>query len=352
MTDQTFGKLSELIPNIVKNEPLAQHSTIHIGGPAAAFVIVKTTAELIKATKVALEVGIPYHVLGGGSNTLFSDAGFDGLVIKSLGSSVVVAGKHDELPPDPWAAAEVRHEAAHPEKYISFLDLNYEQRPGDTLVRAESGVNLTALIVRTLDAGLIGLEWFGGIPGVIGGAIYNNIHGGTHFIGDRVFSITVLGADGETRTWPKAELGLGYDTSRFHEGHEVIVNVNFLLTKASGPELERAEYTFREWVRRKSQMQPKLGSLGSTFQNITQAERERIGAPTTSAGWLIDQCGLKGRTVGQAQISNEHANFIVNLGQAKAVDVYGLVQLAKREVKKKFGVDLKTEIFLVGEFKD
>ncbi len=355
MTDQLFQKLQQAIPNLIRNEPLSRHCTIRVGGPAAAFVIVKSEQELVMAVIAARQDNIPFHILGGGSNTLFSDSGFDGLVIKNMANQIVIGDEREQLvdeQPAPESIGEARHEAADPSKYISFLDLDYQERPGDTLIKAESGVNLTALIVRTLDAGLTGLQWFGGIPGVVGGAVYNNIHGGTHFIAERLVLVRAIDEKGGLVTFQKGDLNFDYDLSRFHDTKEVILSAEFLLTKAIPAELEKAEYTFREWVKRKSQMQPKLGSMGSTFQNISQEQREKIQAPTTAAGWLIDQAGLKGHQIGQAQIAPQHANFIVNLGGATARDIYQLIQLAQREVKKKFGVDIKPEVFLVGDFSD
>ncbi len=347
-------RLQQAFPTLAWDEPLSRHCTIRVGGPAAAFLVTRTTQELVAAIGLARELGISWHILGGGSNTLFADTGFDGLVIKNLANQMTIAGQAENLEAVDWTApiGEVRHESADPMKYVSFLDLNYAERPGDTIVVAEAGINLTALIVRTLDAGLTGLEWYGGIPGVIGGAVYNNIHGGTHLIAERVSRIVVLDENNQQQELEKKELDFGYDYSRLHQTGEIILAVHFLLTQATGPETERAEQTFREWVRRKTQMQPKLGSMGSTFQNIAQEVRGRIGAPTTSAGWLIDQAGLKGKIIGQAQIAPEHANFIVNLGGATANDVYSLIRLAQKTVKQKFGVDLTPEVFLVGDFPD
>lgn len=352
MTDTLFQQLAESLPGLRAEEPLSRHCTIRAGGPAAAFISTKTVDELVQAITVARKLEVPFHILGGGSNTLFADGGFDGLVIKNMANRVTIAGQADQVSELDYTmpTGEIRHEAADPNKYISFLDLNYEERPGDTLVVAESGVNLTALIVKTLSAELTGLHWFGGIPGVIGGAVYNNIHGGTHFIAERLVEVSVLTPAGEVVTVPKSELEFAYDYSRLHRTGEIILTTTFLLTKSTPQEVERAEYTFREWTRRKSQMQPKLGSMGSTFQNVAQEVRERAGAPTTAAGWFIDQCGLKGHQIGNAQVAPEHANFIVNLGGATAGDVYRLMQHMQQSVKQKFGVDLVPEVFLIGDF--
>lgn len=353
MNSATIDELLVKIPNATQDEPLLRHCTIRVGGPAAVFVIVRTVEELVNAVTVARELHVDFHILGGGSNTLFSDSGFDGLVIKNMANQVTISGHVDHLESTDWQAVDVgemRHEAADPTKYITFADLDYEEKPGDTIVTVESGANLTALIVKTLDAELTGLQWFGGIPGVVGGAVFNNIHGGTHFIAERLVKVTALLEDGQTRTFEKAELEFGYDVSRFHGTSDIILTIDFLLTKSPPTEVERAMSAFREWTRRKSQMQPKLGSMGSTFQNISQADRERIDAPTTAAGWLIDQCGLKGHEIGGAQIAPEHANFIVNKGGASAADVLGLMKLAQQSVKQKFGVDIKPEVFLIGKF--
>lgn len=353
LENDPYETLKQEIPNLVANEPLSKHCTIRVGGPAAAFVIVRSVDELVQAVTAARHYDVPFHVVGGGSNTLFSDSGFSGLVIKNMANQLTIAGAAEQIQEESWQspqAGEVRHEAADPTKYITFTDLDYEERPGDTLVVAESGVNLTAFIIKTLDSGFTGMQWYGGIPGVVGGAVFNNIHGGTHFIGERLVRVKVLLEDGEITTFEKNELKLGYDTSRFHGTKDIILSAEFLLTKSNSLEVERAEKAFREWVRRKSQMQPKLGSMGSTFQNIAQADRERIGAPTTAAGWLIDQCGLKGHRIGNAQFAPEHANFIVNLGGATAADVHALMELAQTSVKQKFGVDIRPEVFMIGVF--
>lgn len=353
MTDEQLQHLNERLPEIRQNEPLSRHCTIRVGGPARAFLTARSTDQLVAGITAARELKIPFHILGGGSNTLFSDSGYDGLIIKNMANQVTIAGEIDHLEGLSWqepVVGEIRHEAADPSKYISFGDLDFPERPGDTLITVESGTNLTALIVRTLDASLTGLQWFGGIPGVVGGAVYNNIHGGTHFIGERLVRATALQSDGSVKTYTREELELGYDVSRFHHTDEVILTVDFLLTKGTPLEVEKAEQAYREWTKRKTHMQPQLGSMGSTFQNISQEVRERIKAPTTAAGWLIDQCGLKGYEIGQAQIAPEHANFIVNRGGATAAEVWALMQLAQREVKKKFGVDLKPEVFMIGDF--
>jgi UDP-N-acetylmuramate--L-alanine ligase/UDP-N-acetylenolpyruvoylglucosamine reductase len=347
-----FEILAPYIPGLVKDEPLSRHATIRVGGPAAAFTMVRTTEDFIKVVTIAREKQVPFHIVGGGSNTLFSDKGYPGLIIKNVANQVVIAGEADQLAAEDWQqpSGEIRHEAADPTKYISFADLDYEEKPGDTVVVADAGVNLTAFIVKTLDAGLTGMQWFGGIPGVLGGAIFNNIHGGTHFIGERLLRVHALQEDGSIVIREKEELELGYDISRFHRTHEIILKAEFLLTKSAPLEVERADRAFREWTKRKSQMQPKLGSMGSTFQNISQSDRERIGAPTTAAGWLIDQCGLKGYQIGNAQIAPEHANFIINRGGATAADVKSLMDLAQKSVKQRFGVDITPEVFLIGEW--
>ncbi len=352
------AQLSQLLPGLLFDEPLAKYSTMRVGGPARYFLTTKTTAELIQAMKVVWQFDIPYHLLGGGSNTLFADSGFAGLVIRHQANQIIFshgqsAESKDQIEElswsDPYQKAG-RYVEYQSQQYLQFADLDYAERPGETVVRVESGTNLTGLIVKTLDRNLSGLQWFGGIPGTLGGAVWNNIHGGTHLLAERVHQVTALNQAGQLVYYSPEQVGFGYDISRFHQSGEIILSTDLLLTQSTELEIERAEKTFREWVRRKAAMQPKQGSLGSTFKNISEAERLKHNLPTGAAGYLIDQVGLKGRVCGGATIYDQHANFIINQGQAKASDIIELMLLAQRSVQAKFGIRLEPEIVLVGQF--
>ena len=181
---------------------------------------------------------------------------------------------------------------------------------------------------------LTGLEFAAGIPGTIGGAVVGNAGTADKWIGDLVEKVEVLGEDGEIHQLPTSECQFGYRTSRFQKTKEIILRVVLKLKKDS---LQKIKQRIAENLSKRAN-QPKEKSAGSIFKNPKEKP----------AGWLIDQCGLKGIRIGDAQISPQHANFIVNLGKARAADVLKLISLARTEVRKKFGVELEEEIYLLG----
>ncbi len=302
-------------------EPLAKHTYFKIGGPADLFLPVDSLEELKIAVKLALKHQLPYFVLGGGSNLLFSDQGFRGLVIKNQTRKISLKG-------------------------FSGGGLKTGQLQVDKiLIQAESGVLANQLIRYTLDEGYAGLEDFLGLPGTVGGAIFNNSHHLGRLIGDLVAEVEVLDNQGRLKKYSHQKLDFSYDHSRFQKTKETILSVTFQLKKGDKAKLwQQAEAA----VKRRAQTQP-LGipSSGCVFQNISLSDAMRLGTPnhTCSAGYLIDKAGLKGIRVGDAMVSDKHANFIVNLGKATSKDILDLATLIKKTVKKKFGVDLQFEIF-------
>jgi UDP-N-acetylmuramate dehydrogenase len=296
---------------IARNVPLAPFTTFRIGGPADAFFRARTAAELEAAIRAARELEVPHFLLGVGANILVGDGGFRGLVI--------------------------RNEAGG----IEFLD-------GDR-VRAGSGVQVYhELIQATVARGLGGLHHFVGIPSTVGGAIWQNLHflsppparERTVFVEEVVESCDILSAESERRIVDRAYLEFGYDYSILHEREDVVLSVTFQLERVAEPELREV---IRENLRWRDDRHPDLWlypSAGSIFQKI-----EGVGA-----GRLIDECGLKGRVLGNAQIFHKHANIIVNLGGATAADVRGLIDLARDTVQRELGYTLVPEIGLIGEF--
>jgi UDP-N-acetylmuramate dehydrogenase len=290
---------------------LAPYTTFRIGGPADAFFRARTPAELEAAIRAARELELPHFLLGVGANILVGDRGFRGLVI--------------------------RNEAGG----IEFLD-------GDR-VRAGSGVQVYhELIQETVARGLAGLHHFVGIPSTVGGAIWQNLHflsppparERTVFVEEVVESCDILSAESERRTVDREYLRFGYDYSILHEREDVVLTVTFQLERA--PEAELRE-VIRENLKWRDDRHPDLWlypSAGSIFQKI-----EEVGA-----GRLVDQCGLKGHVLGNAQIFHKHANIIVNLGGATAADVRGLIDLARDTVQRELGYTLVPEIGLIGEF--
>lgn len=292
-----------------RDVPLAPYTTFRIGGPAALLYRARTADELAEAILVARETGVPHFLLGVGANILVADSGFPGLVIRSE-----VGG-------------------------IEFLD--------DVRVRAGAGVlTWMDLINATVSRGLAGLHHYVGIPSTVGGAIWQNLHflsppperERTCFIEEVVESAAILSAEGERRTVDRDYFRFGYDYSILHDRADIVLDVTFRLEPAEEPELR---HVMRENLRWRDERHPDLWlypSAGSIFQKI-----EGIGA-----GRLIDQCGLKGHIIGNAQIFHRHANIIVNLGGATAADVRALIELAQETVSRELGYELATEIGMVG----
>lgn len=307
--------------NIQTQVPLAKHTYFKLGGVADQFVEVKTKAELVEAVRYALESKLPYLVLGGGSNVLVSDAGFRGLVIKNRTSAVKLKG---------FVGGGGRGK----------LDLK------EAIVEAESGVTANYFIRYTLDEGLAGLEDMLGLPGTVGGAVYNNSHHLDKLFGDHIIEVEVLGNDGVIKKYTNAECQFAYDYSIFHKTKETILSASFQLKRGD----KKALWDIAtEAVKRRSSTQPLgLPSSGCMFKNISLADRMRLGIPTASAGYLIDKAGLKGLRIGGAVVSDVHANFIINDGTATSADVRALVEEVKHKIKDKFGVSLVEEVIPIG----
>ena len=307
--------------NIQKLVPLAKHTYFKLGGVADLFVEVKTKEELVEAVRYAIESKLPHLVLGGGSNVLVSDDGFRGLVIKNKTSAVKIKG---------FTGGGAKGK----------LDLK------EAIVEAESGVTANYLIRYTLDEGLAGLEDMLGLPGTVGGAVYNNSHHLDKLFADHIIEVEVIGADGIIKKYTNAECQFAYDYSIFHKTKETILSASFQLKRGDKAALWEVATAA---VKRRSSTQPLgLPSSGCMFKNITLADRMRLGVPTASAGYLIDKAGLKGLRVGGAVVSDVHANFIINDGTATSRDVSSLVEDIKQKIKDKFGVSLVEEVIKIG----
>lgn len=281
------------------DEPLASHTTFKIGGPADLFYEAKTTDELVKAVKLARKLKIPFFILGGGSNILVSDRGFRGLVIKNKNEKIKMKSENFKLK-----------------------------------ILVDAGVKLSQLVDLATREFLSGLEFAVGIPGTVGGAVRGNAGAWQQAIGNKIFRVQILNQEGKIEWISQKECQFDYRQSRFRRTDEIILKVELILGKGNVNEIKKQISENRT----KRQGQPKQASAGCIF----------INPKPNSAGKLIEDCGLKGKKIGEAQISPLHANFIVNLDRAKAKDVIQLIKLVKKEVEKKFDVDLKEEICLVG----
>ncbi|MEI8232311.1 MAG: UDP-N-acetylmuramate dehydrogenase [bacterium] len=306
------------------DEPLSGHTYFKLGGPADLLYEARTSEDLVKAVQSAILYKIPFIVIGGGSNILVTDLGYRGLVIKNKTSSIQLKGF-----------------AGGVEK--GKLDLK------EALVYVESGVPANLFIRYTLDQGLAGLEHMLGLPGSVGGAVYNNSHHLGHFFGDHLIEVEYLDKEGKIKKYTQKELNFDYDYSIFHKTKEIILSATFQLKRGDKDLLWGVA---NDAVKRRASTQP-LGnpSSGCIFKNIPLADAMRLGTPDTiqSVGYLLDKAGLKGLKVGGASVSEIHANFIVNDGTATSQDVLDLIKEIKAKIKAKYGVDLTEEVFLIGQ---
>lgn len=330
------------------NEILAPYTTYKIGGPADIFVTAKTRNELVELIRLASTNSTPYTVIGWGSNILIKDKGIRGLVIKNEINNVEILQNEGEAKKlENNNQVEPRLDEVDTTNFYTFEDLDYEETDKPTIqVRVESGAYLPSTIMNLIRNGITGLQWFGGIPGTFGGAVYNNIHGGSHFLSEFIDSVEALDPESlEVINYSREECHFGYDYSRFHDSSEIILSVVLNLHKGDA---DKAKNVYIEWTRRKK-VQPQK-SAGCVWQNITEEQRTELGIESSSWGYIIDKVlQLKGKRIGNAVISPKHAAFIENLGGAKAQDVIDLMELIKSEAKSKLKIEPKPEIFIIGE---
>lgn len=326
---ENYQKLKTIFDSGLKeNEPLARYTTFKIGGPADLFFAAKTVEELEKVIVAARKLDIPIWIFGGGSNVLVADKGVRGLVIKNATHKIILRGAKGNL--------------------------SRGKREGLVYLEVDTGVVFNQLVRLTIAEGLSGLEMHLGLPGTVGGAIYMNSKWTkpVAYVGDAVYQATLIKRQGEIRTIPAAYFHFGYDRSIIQQTGDIVTKVIFALHPADKTKLwEVANKSIA--YRRQTQPQGVL-SPGCTFRNLTKATAVTLSTPglTTSAGFLLDHAGLKGLTVGGAQISPVHANFIINKGKATASDVLKLIEIAKETVRQKYGVELQEEIVKVGEFEN
>ncbi|MEZ4600171.1 MAG: UDP-N-acetylmuramate dehydrogenase [Syntrophotaleaceae bacterium] len=302
MTNRLFDKLQQTLRGQVAiAEPLAKHTTWRIGGPADLFLRPLDVADLVNALSLLRSHGTPWLAIGSGSNLLMRDGGFRGAIIH-LGH---------------------------------FRDAVFDE---SARVRAGAGLGLMRLIRLAVERGLGGLEPLAGIPGTVGGAVAMNAGAMGREIGSLVDSVLLAGADG-IEEWPADRLAFGYRRSTLPPGR-VISGVKLQLQPGNRETLQQ-DVAVRLRHRRTAQGVGRPNA-GSVFKN----------PPGESAWKLVDQAGMRGARAGQAQVSELHGNFIVNLGGATAEDVLTLIDLVRDRVEEMTGIRLETEVRIVGSPKD
>lgn len=283
---------------------LAPFTSARIGGPAEVLITVQAAEEMVEAARTVWDLGLSFVILGGGSNILVSDDGIPGVVILNKARAIEFIEGQDSLK-----------------------------------VRAESGASLGNLARRAAERGWSGLEWAATVPGTVGGAVVGNAgaHGGDT-AGDLVMA-EILQRNKGLEAWSAEKLAFEYRGSwlKHNPGQAVVISATFALS-ASTP--KACKEKIKTFVAQRQETQPAGASMGSMFKN----------PPGKYAGRLIDQAGLKGLQQGDAQISEKHANFFINHGNARATDVYQLIERARKEVQAKFGIHLELEIELVGDW--
>jgi UDP-N-acetylmuramate dehydrogenase len=283
---------------VLENEPLARYTTWRIGGPARYLVLPADAEDVVRAFDLARERGLPWLVLGLGSNVLVKDAGFPGVVIRM--------GKGMD---------------------------KFEMKGATAIVGA--GLPTPLLARRTAELGFVGVERFVGIPGTVGGGIYMNAgcHGAE--FAEVVTEVTVMDERGKVKQLGRRQISFKYRSSNL--GNVVLLEAKLGLGEESSAKLKELQGRLFRW--RKAGTPFDLPCAGSTFKNP--------GGPK-SAGTLIDEVGLKGHTVGGVQVSPMHANYLVNLGTGTAADVLKLIEHIRKTVQRKTGVELELEIKVVG----
>lgn len=352
MEAQLQELVNKLNPKYTKlNEPMSLHTTVGIGGPADVWYEAQSNGEFIEVINLARRLNIPVTILGRGSNVLVSDAGIRGLVLKNGSKNIVIGNEvpiqeNDQLDKEinkiefRWASDNQKGTF----KY-EFKDLDYDESDNPKIeVKIDSGVDMAFAISFLINKGITGLQWYARIPGNMGGWVYNNVHGGTHFINELIKSVEVLDENGAVINLKASELNFGYDESRFHNTKEVILSVTLNLYKG---DKEKAKYVAMEWAKRKA-IQPHR-SIGSVFKNITNEDKERLGYPTASIGYIVEHViNLSGFRVGDAGISKAHHGFIENFGNATALEYLEVIKTIQAKTLTTTGIRLHPEIFFLG----
>ena len=282
----------------LKEEAMMKHTSYGIGGPAQAYIIPKDENDLSQILKFANQYKISTYFVGSGSNLLVSDKGINGIVI-TLG------------------------------KAINDFRINGAE------IYAESGVMLGKVVKECIKNNLSGLESLIGVPGTLGGALVMNAGAFGGEISNYLKKVTVMTMEGNKKNYKPGEIEFSYRHSTF-SSEEIVISANFELIQSDAKTV--AEKKSLASGGRKATQPLKFRSAGSVFKNPDEG----------AAGYFIDQAGLKGTKVGDAEISNHHANFFVNHGEAKASDIVKLIRLARKTVKKKFGVMLELEVKTLG----
>ena len=308
MTELKADKLTEIFGDLLEfNKDLAQFSSYKTGGKATLFISVTTIEELSDTLKKTKNLNIPYVILGGGTNVLISDSGFDGLIIK--------------------------------------MDIKGMEIFEKSKIICGAGENLEDLIIFSSKNSLTGLEFAAGIVGSVGGAVYGNAGAYGGEIGNIVESVTVIDKNGEIKNISHSEADFGYRDSVFKKTGDIITQIIFQLEKGDKKAIQsKIDETLSV---RHEKLPYDQCSAGCFFKNIPDNTQPH---GKLAAGKLLEDIGAKNMKYGGAEISEKHANIIINTGKATSNDILTLAERIKVKVKEKFGILLEEEIVKIGKF--
>ena len=302
MNQNFYDKLNNVIAkdSILLDEPMSRHTTFRVGGPADFFVTPKAKEEVRDVIRICKEAGMPYYIIGNGSNLLVSDAGYRGVIVQI------------------------------------YKEMNEVKVEGD-LVKAQAGALLSGIAAKALGAELSGFEFASGIPGTIGGACVMNAGAYGGEMKDVLESVTVLTGKGKIIELGRNELELGYRTSVIAKKGYIVLGAVLKLERGDGEKIKTYMDELKE--KRVTKQPLEYPSAGSTFKR----------PEGYFAGKLIEDAGLRGFQVGGAQVSEKHCGFVINRDHATAADIMELMRQVQIRVKENSGVDLEPEVKRLGD---
>ncbi len=302
MNQNFYDKLNNVIAkdSILIDEPMSRHTTFRVGGPADFFVTPKAKEEVRDVIRICKEAGMPYYIIGNGSNLLVSDAGYRGVIVQI------------------------------------YKEMNEVKVEGD-LVKAQAGALLSGIAAKALGAELSGFEFASGIPGTIGGACVMNAGAYGGEMKDVLESVTVLTGEGKIIELDRNELELGYRTSVIAKKGYIVLGAVLKLERGDGEKIKTYMDELKE--KRVTKQPLEYPSAGSTFKR----------PEGYFAGKLIEDAGLRGFQVGGAQVSEKHCGFVINRDHATAADIMELMRQVQIRVKENSGVDLEPEVKRLGD---
>ena len=302
MNQNFYDKLNNVIAkdSILIDEPMSRHTTFRVGGPADFFVTPKAKEEVRDVVRICKEAGMPYYIIGNGSNLLVSDAGYRGVIVQI------------------------------------YKEMNEVKVEGD-LVKAQAGALLSGIAAKALGAELSGFEFASGIPGTIGGACVMNAGAYGGEMKDVLESVTVLTGEGKIIELGRNELELGYRTSVIAKKGYIVLGAVLKLERGDGEKIKTYMDELKE--KRVTKQPLKYPSAGSTFKR----------PEGYFAGKLIEDAGLRGFQVGGAQVSEKHCGFVINRDHATAADIMELMRQVQIRVKENSGVNLEPEVKRLGD---